>query len=159
MKSIQLLLFLSTALVTALLALVLALKVGLGGVVHYEEEFFCGTVNDDFGYVANISENRILLDKHSYGQALFQSNCVVCHSYSSVIVGPALKGVEQRRSKEWLVQFIKSPMAMVEAGDSAAVAVYNEFNKMIMPSFENLSHAEIDSILTYISAHEKVVSL
>ncbi len=142
-----------------LLVLVLALKAGMGGPVHQEEEFFCGIVVDGFGYEMDVSGNHTLLDKHSLGKALFENNCAVCHSYSTIVVGPALKGVTERRSKEWLIRFIASPMAMVASGDPAAVAVFNDFNQMVMPSFERLGPAEIDSILTYIDAHEKMVSL
>lgn len=86
------------------------------------------------------------------GDALFKNNCAVCHSAGSdVIVGPGLQGVNQRRSQEWLHSWIRNSQALIQSGDADAIAVYNEYNKQAMPSF-NFTDAEITSILTYIEA-------
>ena len=39
---------------------------------------------------------------------------------------------------------------MVKSGDATAVQVYKENNESVMTSFENLSDAEITSIVDYI---------
>ncbi|GHA73129.1 cytochrome c [Pontibacter akesuensis] len=86
------------------------------------------------------------------GAALFKNNCVVCHSAGTdVIVGPGLQGITERRSTPWLIKWIKNSQALVAAGDPEAVAVYNEYKKQAMPSF-NFSDDEIKSILAYIEA-------
>ncbi|GAB3537574.1 c-type cytochrome [Pontibacter brevis] len=88
------------------------------------------------------------------GDALFKNNCAVCHSAGSdVIVGPGLQGVTDRRSHTWLQRWIKNSQALISAGDPEAVAIYNEYNKQAMPSF-NFSDEEITAILTYIKAAE-----
>ncbi len=86
------------------------------------------------------------------GEALFKDNCAVCHSAGTdVIVGPGLQGVNGRRDQAWLHSWIKNSQALIQSGDAEAVAIYNEYNKQAMPSF-NFSDAEITSILTYIEA-------
>lgn len=66
------------------------------------------------------------------------------------VVGPALKGVNEKYDEAWLIKWIKNSQAMVKAGDAKAVKVYNENNQAVMTSFENLSDDQIKSILAYI---------
>ena len=94
----------------------------------------------------------------SAGEALYKNNCVVCHSVGSdVVVGPGLKGVNERRKQPWLISWIKNSQALIQSGDKDAVAVYNQYNKQAMPSFA-FSDEEVVSILTYIKASESVAA-
>ena len=68
------------------------------------------------------------------GKALFDANCKSCHAMNDVVIGPALKNVHKKFSAEWLHKWIKNSQALVKAGDKDAVAVFNEFNKMVMPN-------------------------
>lgn len=83
------------------------------------------------------------------GEALFKANCASCHAVKEKLIGPALKGIETRRSEEWLIKWIKNSSAMVKSGDEYAVKIYNEYNKVAMPSF-NLKDDEIKAMLTYV---------
>jgi mono/diheme cytochrome c family protein len=90
----------------------------------------------------------------SAGEALYKNNCVVCHSVGSdVVVGPGMKGINERRAQPWLISWIKNSQALIASGDKDAIAVYNQFNKQAMPSFA-FSDDEIVSILTYIKSAE-----
>jgi mono/diheme cytochrome c family protein len=84
------------------------------------------------------------------GEKLFQANCTACHAINDKVVGPALKDVHKRREAKWLVKWIKNSQALVKAGDPVAVQVYNENNQSVMTSFEQLSDAQIGSIVDYI---------
>jgi len=83
------------------------------------------------------------------GEALFNANCKTCHSPFEKVVGPALKGVENRHSEEWLIKWIKNAPAMIKSGDPAAVKLFNEY-KTQMTVFTNLKDEEVKAILTYI---------
>lgn len=85
------------------------------------------------------------------GEALFKANCASCHGVKEKMIGPALKGIETRRSEEWLLKWIKNSNAVIKSGDAYAVKLYNEYNKVAMPSF-NLKDDEIKSILAYTKA-------
>lgn len=90
----------------------------------------------------------------SAGESLYKNNCVVCHSVGSdVVVGPGLKGVNERRTQPWLISWIRNSQALIASGDKDAIAIYNQFNKQAMPSF-NFSDEEIVSMLTYIKSAE-----
>lgn len=84
------------------------------------------------------------------GEKLFKANCTACHAIGEKIVGPALKDVHKRREEKWLLKWIKNSQAMVKSGDATAIQVYKENNESVMTSFENLSDAEITSIVDYI---------
>lgn len=85
------------------------------------------------------------------GEALFKAQCATCHAVKEKLVGPALKGIETRRSEEWILKWVKNSQAVVKSGDDYAVKIYNENNKTVMPAF-NLKDAEIKSILAYVKA-------
>ena len=64
------------------------------------------------------------------GASIFKSNCASCHfpPGKGKLIGPDLKDIEQKRSAEWLLKWIKNPSALIKSGDAAAVEVYNQFN-------------------------------
>ena len=87
------------------------------------------------------------------GENLFKTVCSACHKISNArLVGPGLANVHKRRSEEWIISFVKSSQAMVNKGDADAVAIFEEFNKTIMPD-QNLTDAQIKSVLAYIIAN------
>ncbi len=83
------------------------------------------------------------------GKKLFKSNCAACHKLDKKLVGPALKGVTERREKEWLHKWIKDNNALRKSGDATAKEVFEENNKMPMTAFPQLSDKDIDDILAY----------
>ncbi len=83
------------------------------------------------------------------GKSLFNSQCAACHKLNRNLVGPALKGVSAKYEKDWLYSWIKNSQAMIKAGDPQAVAIYEEWNKVAMNAFPNLSNEDIDNILAY----------
>ncbi|HYG37449.1 MAG TPA: cytochrome c oxidase subunit II [Cytophagales bacterium] len=86
------------------------------------------------------------------GQKLFNTTCMACHQISDQrLVGPGLKNVDQKRSHDWLIKFIRNSQALIESGDKQAVEIYKEFNKMPMPSHD-YTDEQISSIIAYIKS-------
>jgi len=86
------------------------------------------------------------------GEQLFKTTCAACHTIGKGrLVGPDLSGINQKRSKEWLVPFIKSSTTVIKSGDTDAVAIFKEYNSIMMPDVA-YSEAQIVSILNYISS-------
>lgn len=88
------------------------------------------------------------------GEALFKANCSSCHAIKEKMVGPALKGVSQRRPEDWLIKWVKNSQAIVKSGDEYAVKIFNDNNKVAMPSF-GLKDEEIKAILAYVKTEEE----
>jgi len=86
------------------------------------------------------------------GKAVFNTNCAACHKLDAKMTGPALRGVADRHSKEWLVKWIHGSAQLIASGDAEAVKIFGEFNKIPMPAFPQLSTADIDNIIAYTSA-------
>lgn len=87
------------------------------------------------------------------GQAIFKDACAPCHRIGGGrLVGPDLAGVNERHPQDWLIRYIKSEDAMVKSGDSAAIALREEY-KMPMPD-QPLSDPQIKAILDYIKSVE-----
>lgn len=89
------------------------------------------------------------------GKALFEgNNCNTCHAVTAEkLVGPGLKGVVQRTpGKEWLYKWIKNSTAVIASGDEYANKIYNEYAKVQMASYPDLTNGDIDNILAYIES-------
>jgi mono/diheme cytochrome c family protein len=84
------------------------------------------------------------------GAELFANNCASCHKIHEDLVGPALKGIEQRRDEAWLLKWIRNPQAVIASGDPYAVKLYEKWNKAQMTAYASWSDAEIKSVLAYI---------
>ncbi|MCL9806439.1 c-type cytochrome [Flavobacterium amniphilum] len=83
------------------------------------------------------------------GKALFNTNCAACHKLDTKMTGPALRGVTERHDRAWLGKWIRDSKGMIASGDADAVKVFEEFNKVAMTAFPQLSDADIDNILAY----------
>lgn len=87
------------------------------------------------------------------GKALFNAKCASCHAIDKQLVGPALKGVEDRwDDRKMLYEWVRNSAAVIKKGYPRAVAVYTEYNKVQMTAFPELKDQDIDAILTYINA-------
>jgi protein SCO1 len=84
------------------------------------------------------------------GKAIFnQRGCVSCHSIGKgVIAAPDLAGVANRRSREWLVSWLRDPEPMLDT-DKAAIKMMKSFNGMRMPNLR-LTDEEINAVITYM---------
>lgn len=88
------------------------------------------------------------------GRQLFQTNCVACHKINEDFLGPALAGVTERRSREWLYAWIRNPDSLIRAGDPVALELDQKYPARMTP-FAFLTKEDIDAILAYIEAEAK----
>ena len=86
------------------------------------------------------------------GKTIFTARCAACHSVNKVITGPALAGVDQRHSIDWIINFVHSSQTVIKSGDEKAVALFEKFNKIQMPDHPDLTADNIKSIVEYIKS-------
>ena len=88
--------------------------------------------------------------KAQEGEQLFKKTCTACHTIGKGrLVGPDLLNIHKKQSQEWLIPFIKSSTTVIKSGDKAAVAIFEEYNKIPMPD-NPYTDAQIIAILDYI---------
>ncbi|MDR1805103.1 MAG: c-type cytochrome [Flavobacteriales bacterium] len=91
------------------------------------------------------------------GKELFKKNCTSCHSIDleKKMIGPALSGITEKRSREWLHKWIVDNESLRKSGDREAIAIYKEYGNVKMNSFPQLSEQQIDDILYFIKKPKK----
>lgn len=91
----------------------------------------------------------------SQGGRIFTQNCSACHNIEGkILVGPALKGISQRRSPDWILKFVKDPGEVVRSGDKTANELLKNHNNILMPP-QNLTDDEIKSVIAFVESGEK----
>jgi len=85
------------------------------------------------------------------GKVLFSQKCASCHAVDKKLIGPALAGALERwPEKDKLYAWVHNSAAVVKSGYPRAVTVYNEYNKIQMTAFPELTEKDIDAIFAYI---------
>lgn len=134
--------------ITLVVAGLFTITLTLNQAAEPEEQFYCGVTSEDFSDEIGLATNRV-------GKELFFNNCSTCHALNEVIVGPALANISERRSRDWLHNFITNSSKMIETNDPEATALFKKYNQTVMPSFD-LSPAKIDSVLAYLQESQVV---
>jgi len=87
------------------------------------------------------------------GEQLFKQRCTACHTVGGgKLIGPDLANVHIRRAEEWIIKFVHSSQSVIKSGDTTAVAVFNQHNKVFMPD-QDLNDNQIKSIITYVTSN------
>jgi mono/diheme cytochrome c family protein len=86
------------------------------------------------------------------GKSIFTTRCAGCHNINKTLTGPALAGVDQRRSMDWIINFVHSSQSVIKEGDKEAVALFQKFNNIPMPDHKDLSDAQIKNVVEYIKS-------
>ena len=88
--------------------------------------------------------------------AYFRQNCMSCHTIGGGrLVGPDLKGVESRKDRAWLVQFIANPKQYLDGGDAYAAKLKEEARGAVMPNISGIDPTIAGALLDLIAAERK----
>ena len=86
------------------------------------------------------------------GEGLFIKACAACHTVGKGDhIGPDLHGVTDRRSRDWLMQFITRPDRMLAQNDATALALAERFPGARMPNLQ-ITENDVTDLLAYIDA-------
>ena len=81
------------------------------------------------------------------GQVVYEQMCTACHKPDKNFIGPAPKGIMERRSPEWIMNMILNPEEMIQK-DPIARALLIEFNGAPMAN-QNLTEEQARQVLEY----------
>ena len=82
------------------------------------------------------------------GATAFKQKCTACHKTNAKLIGPAMQGIYERRSPEWVMNILLNPTEMLKK-DPIASALLKEYNNIQMLN-QNLSEAEARAIAEYL---------
>jgi mono/diheme cytochrome c family protein len=89
------------------------------------------------------------------GEELFRMKCMACHRMDERYVGPALGGVTERRTPEYVMNMMLNPGEMVRRHPAARAMLMAHYTEM--PN-QNLTEEEARALLEYLrtqSAEER----
>ncbi len=105
--------------------------------------------NKGIGPIKNLEfSDDIDKEMAARGEAKFNAICVACHMVDQRMIGPAMEGVFERRSPEWVMNMIMNPDEMLRE-DPIAKALLKEYNNAIMLN-QNLNEAEARDLVEYL---------
>ncbi|PJB12485.1 MAG: cytochrome C [Flavobacteriales bacterium CG_4_9_14_3_um_filter_40_17] len=81
------------------------------------------------------------------GKTIYANMCMACHKPDQKFIGPAPKGILERRSPEWVMNMILNPQEMIQK-DPIAKKLLMEFNGAPMAN-QNLTEAQARAVLEY----------
>lgn len=81
------------------------------------------------------------------GQAIFRTKCQVCHKLNERLVGPALQGVTQRRTPEYIMNMILNPAEMVQRHPDARALLAQHLTIM---TNQNVGLQDARALLEYL---------
>ena len=94
-----------------------------------------------------ILEDKVNISMASSGEKLFNQLCTSCHIINEDYIGPAMSGILDRRSPEWIMNMILNPIQMLEE-DPIAIELLEKYNFEYMYN-QNLLEEEAREILEY----------
>ena len=118
-------------------------------------KYLATTISNFMGWQRPQAERRYtaaqLLSPEA-GVLLFQNRCSACHTIGKGdAVGPDLAGVTTRRTRDWLVRYLRAPEQLLAEQDPIAVALLAQYKDVPMPNLR-LNDSEIATVLAYLDA-------
>ncbi|MFQ3341629.1 MAG: cytochrome c551/c552 [Flavobacteriaceae bacterium] len=105
--------------------------------------------NKGIGPIKNVAFGRTVdTDLAEKGRTAFNQKCTACHMANRKLIGPAMNGIYERRSPEWVMNMLLNPTEMLKK-DPIANALLKEYNNIMMLN-QNLSQDEARSISEYL---------
>jgi protein SCO1/2 len=86
---------------------------------------------------------------------IFRFRCQSCHALTAENgLGPGLLGVTHKRSRDWLVRWMKEPDKMLAEKDPVAVSLFEQFNKIQMPNLK-LKDSDVEALLLLLQNNDR----
>ena len=105
--------------------------------------------NDGVGPFKDVTfSDEINAELAATGEGKFNTICTACHMAEQRMIGPALKGVYERRSPAWVMNMISNPDKMLSE-DPIAKALLKEYDNAIMLN-QNLSDDDTKAVAEYL---------
>lgn len=104
--------------------------------------------NKGIGPIKSVTLNpEIDMEMAAKGEEIYKMNCTACHKPDKKFIGPAPKGILERRTPEWVMNMIMNPDEMTQK-DPLAKDLLVEFNGSPMAN-QHMSEEQTRQMLEY----------
>jgi hypothetical protein len=104
--------------------------------------------NNGIGPISSMKFDIKINDKLvETGAVAFKQKCTACHMANRKLIGPAMKGIYERRNPAWVMNMILNPIEMLQK-DPTAISLLKEYNNIMMLN-QNLTEVETRAIAEY----------
>ncbi|MEL7144962.1 MAG: cytochrome c [Bacteroidota bacterium] len=101
------------------------------------------------GYTSSrLGENKEIIVALE-GRRLFKQNCSHCHLLDRKMIGPPLRHIVERTSKEWLVNWVKNSAELILTNEKAA-ALYEEYGQIPHVPFKSFTDQQITHLIEFL---------
>ena len=104
--------------------------------------------NKGIGPVTSVELAEVDAAMAEEGRLIYEEKCSACHKPPERYIGPAPKGILDRRTPEWVMNILLNPTEMLKQ-DPIASALLKEYNNVMMLN-QNLSEEEARAISEYL---------
>jgi cytochrome c len=104
------------------------------------------SVDKGIGPITQVTLGKIDQAMVAKGKEIFKAQCSACHKITKRVVGPALAGVTERRSPEWIMNMIMNPEEMVAKNEAAKQLLAEYLAPM---ANQNITKEEARALLEY----------
>lgn len=92
------------------------------------------------------------------GENLFRTRCASCHTIGGGDrLGPDVANVSSRRTRPWLVRWIKEPDRMLRERDHVAMAQLERYNGLAMPNL-GLNDVDAEALIAFMDLESAKLS-
>lgn len=117
------------------------------------EEKVDPTSNKGIGPIKSITLGALNKKMATKGKAIYDSKCLACHKFDQKVVGPAMAGITERRSPEWIMNMMLNTNEMVEKDPIVKSMIAEYMTKM---TFQDLSEEDARAVLEYFRQKDGV---
>ena len=82
----------------------------------------------------------------SEGLSIFESKCSACHQIDERYVGPAMKGLTERRNPVWIMNMVINPVEMTQKDPIAKKLLAEYLTQMVN---QNITESDARALLEY----------
>jgi mono/diheme cytochrome c family protein len=115
--------------------------------VTYEQAVKDWRSNKGIGPVTEVKLGEVDPVMLAAGTKTFEINCTACHEPYKDKIGPALVGITERRTPEWIMNMMLNPEEMVKK-DPICLGLLAKYNAIM--ANQRLSQEESRNILEYL---------
>ena len=114
-----------------------------------KDEEIIDLTNKGIGPISSLTfDNDVDETLVNKGEEIFGQKCVACHRTNQKYIGPAMKGIYEKRAPEWVMNMILNPEEMIKK-DPIAKQQYEAYNKTMMVG-QNLTEDDARAVAEYL---------